>query len=494
MKDLSEKIKEQSMGKLEVTSLHGTPYYLYDIKTLKQRIDMMREHQTDIGLCYAMKAAPVLAGYVAPFVDRLEVCSPGEYEICIRDGVAPDKIMVSGVLKTRESMSRILSLGGAAGYFTIESPEHYNILEDVSKKYFQTTNYSQTYYSTTEKTYNEQASDNQKNTQELNSSEITNNVPKLRCFIRLTSGNQFGVDKTTLEDLINKISESQYLELIGIHYFSGTQKNLKKIEHELTDLAAYGAELKEKYNREFSLEYGPGLGIDYFIPKDCDWNNAETRISFLQNIHRFNESDMTGLMELVEKTGIRKCFSDITFEYGRYIAAPCGEYHTCVADVKTNDGTNYAILDGGIHQITFYGSMVGMKIPYITHSSLHKLLSDEPATNIITKNTFTSKEASENEFIENESAEYESSAQMEYCLAGALCSINDILVRKISLPKLDIGDTLCFNLAGAYCATEGISLFLSRDLPAIIVRDQNGEEKKIRNHFETNTLNGGYDG
>ena len=101
------------MNYTELIKKYKTPFYLYDITELKKRVEMIRSHQKDIGLCYAMKAAPLLAGYIAPFVDRLEVCSPGEYEICIRDKVKPEQILVSGVNKTRESMDRILSLGGA---------------------------------------------------------------------------------------------------------------------------------------------------------------------------------------------------------------------------------------------------------------------------------------------------------------------------------------------------------------------------------------------
>lgn len=393
---------------------YKTPFYLYEIPTLKSRVEMMRGHQKEIGLCYAMKAAPLLAGYIAPFVDRLEVCSPGEYEICIRDNVKPQQILVSGVNKTRDSMARILSLGGA-GHFTIESPEHFEILEDVTREH------------------------NQKNASD----------EKLNIYIRLTSGNQFGVDRTTLEELCEKVIASEYLELVGIHYFSGTQKNLKKIENELTDLTAVGQELKEKFGRDFSLEYGPGLGIDYFVSdKKTDDKNGEDA--------------MNDLMEIVARTGIRNSYSDITFEYGRYIAATCGKYFTGVADVKTNDGTNYAILEGGLHQITYFGSMAGMKVPYIDY--IH------------------TSGGEENDQLQN------------YVLAGSLCSVNDILVRKISLPKLDIGDTLCFNLTGAYCATEGISLFLSRDLPAVVVVDENGEENLVRDHMETNTFNGGYHG
>ena len=212
--------------------------------------------------------------------------------------------------------------------------------------------------------------------------------------------------------------------------------------------------LEEKFGFKFNLEYGPGLGIDYF---QSDKNTEE--ITF-----RFGESSLKELMEIVEKTGIRNSYSDITFEYGRYIAATCGKYFTGVADVKTNDGTNFAILDGGLHQITYYGSMAGMKVPYIDHIS-----------------------------VGNASAGSEKENK-DYVLAGSLCSVNDILVRKISLPQLDIGDTLCFNLAGAYSVTEGIALFLSRDLPAIVVRDEAGEDRLVRKHTEINTFNGGYNG
>jgi len=398
----------------ELIKEYGTPFYHFDIAQLKMRIDMIKGHQSGIGLCYAMKAGPYLTRYAADYVDRLEVCSPGEYEICVRDGIAPKKILVSGVNKTGDSIKRILSLGGASGLFSIESPEQFRILENEAR--------------------------------DFSGSKLV----KLRCNIRLSSGNQFGVEKKVLEELCERILESKYLELVGIHFFSGTQKSLKKIEKELTELTSYGYELSEKYGKKLSLEYGPGLGIDYYRTDDKVLTDEELPL--------YNESYMEDLMGLVNNTGLRDAFGEITFEYGRYIAATCGRYFTSVVDVKRTDDTNYAILDGGLHQITYYGSMAGMKIPFVE--------------------TISSK----------------NSSMEDYVLAGSLCSVNDILVRRISMPSLDIGDTLCFNLAGAYCATEGISLFLSRDIPAIIVRTVDGAEKLLRDHIEINTYNGGYNG
>ena len=40
---------------------------------------------------------------------------------------------------------------------------------------------------------------------------------------------------------------------------------------------------------------------------------------------------------------------------GRFIASECGYYCTEVVDRKCNNGSEYAIVDGGIHQINYYG-------------------------------------------------------------------------------------------------------------------------------------------
>ena len=74
-------------------------------------------------------------------------------------------------------------------------------------------------------------------------------------------------------------------------------------------------------------------------------------------------------------------------------------------------------------------------------------------------------------------------------LCGALCSMNDILVKQAALPPLRVGDTLCFENAGAYCVTEGMSLFLSRDLPAVYLRETDGTIRRVRDNYETAALN-----
>jgi iron complex outermembrane receptor protein len=74
-------------------------------------------------------------------------------------------------------------------------------------------------------------------------------------------------------------------------------------------------------------------------------------------------------------------------------------------------------------------------------------------------------------------------------IVGSLCSMNDIMAKQVPLPEVSVGDTLCFENTGAYCMTEGISLFLSRDIPAVWLIRTDGTRVCVRETFETAVLN-----
>ena len=183
----------------EARDKFGSPLYIFDLDKLKERVMMIKERVKSAQCCYAMKANPFLIKPMNEYVDKYEVCSPGEYEICHRMGIDPKKIVVSGVNKTHESMDRIMKLSGGKGIFTIESEEHYDILSKVCA---------------------EQQTD-------------------IKVIIRLSSGNQFGVDKDMFEHIASEIADDKHLELYGLHYYSGTQKKLSKVEKELAMLDEY---------------------------------------------------------------------------------------------------------------------------------------------------------------------------------------------------------------------------------------------------------------
>ena len=382
----------------------GTPSYIFDLNIFNDNIRCMRENiQRDTSICYAMKANPFIVKYLSDKVDRLEVCSPGEYEICIRENIEPDKIVVSGVNKTKESIDRILEYSKGKGIYTIESMNHYEILSKCAsdKKY------------------------------------------KIGVIIRLTSGNQFGVDKVLFEELVEKIVKDGNLELLGLHYYSGTQKKISKIEKEIKELDEYAGYIKDKYVLGyFELEYGPGLLVPYF--QDSKVQESKEQLKelniILKNIKNYDKT---------------------TLEFGRFITANAGYYLTRINDVKNTDETGYIIVDGGIHQINYYGQVMGMKKPYMsiidTEGNVHSIedAQDVPKWNI----------------------------------CGSLCTVNDVIVRGVSIDNPKKDDIFVFENVGAYSVTEGMALFLSRELPQVVLYNVDGKLEMVRNRHELYYLN-----
>ena len=381
----------------DVTKNIQTPCYVFDTDIFVTRAQRVKAAFGErVGLCYSIKANPFLTAYLPEVFDNLEVCSPGELNICETVGADTHRIIFSGVNKTKEDVSRAFSDGVAI--FTAESRKHLDLINEVSRE----------------------------------------NGAVSKVILRLAHGSQFGIDREELCSLIEHRGDFANVQIIGLHYFTGTQKTkAKTIEKELGLLDELLCELKEKYDYTAShVEYGTGLAVEYY--KDF---TEESELALLDEAAVFVRS-------FAEKY-------PLTVEMGRFFAAPCGYYLTSVNDIKTTDGINYVICDGGINQLNYYGQNMAMKIPPI-------------------------------ERLDDKEGEI-----TDYCLCGSLCTTADILVRKVSLPKLSVGDTLIFSKCGAYSVCEGIAVFLSRRLPAVCVYSEKNGFEKLRTQLDTYTLNCG---
>lgn len=380
---------------MDITKLCGTAYYVFDYRLLRKREEYLRSLLGDkIALAYAIKANPFLVNGLKDRVERLEICSPGESNICDKLGIDPKMTVISGVNKTPAFIERLVKDTDGRIY-TVESLTQFRLLESLSGKYGK----------------------------------------RLTVLLRLTNDSQFGINEEDIEEIIAHREQYPALEFRGIQFFSGTQKtSAKKLKREISHLDTFLLDLEEKYGYHSpELEYGTGFPVAYF-GEDLD-----------------EESLVLGFRQLLEEM---RWQGHITLELGRSLAASCGSYFTHVADKKTNHGQNYLIVDGGMHQMVYYGQYMGMKIPKVTLCGKERLA---PA-------------GSWNVF-------------------GSLCSMNDILVKALPLPDVQIGDTLRFDNTGAYCVTEGISLFLSRELPAVYLIDSEGALTCARNPVETFPFN-----
>lgn len=371
-------------------------WYEFDMGAVRRRLAYLRGLLPEgIALAYAVKANTFLIRDMIPWVERFEVCSPGELRICDDLGVPPEKTVISGVYKTPEFIEELV--GSSEGrLYTVESMTQFRQLRELSRRYGK-------------------------------------RIPLL---LRLTNDSQFGINEEDIRVIVENRGEYPLLELRGVQFFSGTQKtSLKKLARELRSLEALLQSLQEEYGyRAQELEYGPGFPVAYYEGEELD-----------------EEALIGGFAQLL--TGMR--FSGhVTLELGRSIAACCGKYYAHVVDLKHNKGQNYLLLDGGMHQIVYFGQYMGMKHPVLTVPGKER----EPV-----------------------------GACWNIC--GSLCSMNDILAKAVPLPEMAIGDSLCFHNTGAYCMTEGISLFLSRDIPEVYLIREDGQRVLVRRRFETAPLN-----
>ena len=177
----------------QLCALSGTPAYVFDTDVFRDRIARTsRLLGSRAKLCYAMKANPFLAGTAE--LDRYEVCSPGEFAICERIGIPMSRIVLSGVYKAETDLKRVIPAYGKLLTFTAESLRQF---------------------------------------QQINAIAQANGLC-VRLLLRLSSGNQFGIERNEIIDLIKKRSLFTGVDIIGLQHFSGTQRHsLGEYEKEL---------------------------------------------------------------------------------------------------------------------------------------------------------------------------------------------------------------------------------------------------------------------
>lgn len=402
------------MKKEELKNLIGsgkviTPCYILDKDQLDAHVDkvcdLVKVKAGDkINLCYAMKANAMITDIMAKKVKHIEVCSPGEFEICKALKIPGEKIILSGVNKTAENIRDAVEYG--VDIITLESVKHYNLVKDMVKS---------------------------------NGAGVT-------VLPRLSGGAQFGMSEEEVESVISDSKGVPAIDVIGIHFFTGTQKkNLEKDKEEIDYSVSFINSLKEKY--EFTprlLEYGAGLAVPYFEGDDFD--------------HVYD-----GFSEITEYIAGLDLEYEVGIELGRFFAFGSMIYLTAIDDLKRVKDTNICIVDGGIHHINYYGQNMAMRVPVIDLFKTDK----------------------QQEFIAGK-VDYSDS---NWKVCGSLCTFADILVRKVTLDKPELGDVLAFYNTGAYSMTESPALFLSRRMPSVYSYSEKEGLSVLRKAMDTCSIN-----
>ena len=415
------------------TQAAQTPAYVFDTDALRSRVEFIRAATNgQVRIIYAIKANPFLVPYLVDVVDAYEICSPGEERICERYGIPASMMVLSGVNKQAGDFEHAFDYAASGDtdglpVCTVES---------------------------------------------LSQLEMLSRTVKSEILLRVTSGNQFGLDPEDVVKIVREREKYPNLKIIGLQLYTGTQKTRKKIiEREVRKIDELIARIKEECGydiREF--EYGPGLPVNYFVDGDP-----------------VDDADVLG--HVMECLNGMQWKGTVSLEMGRFLAAGCGSYVTRIVDIKHSRGVNYCIVDGGIHQINYFGQKMAMRYPFmLMKNGTTEELCAKDACAGDTSSAGTASAMGNADCTEDIACPETATENYEIC--GSLCTVSDVIIRQVPLANPETGDILVFERTGAYSVTEGISLFLSRDLPRIYIK--NGTElREIRKQIQTEELNYG---
>ncbi len=287
----------------------GTPFYVYSTATLERHFylfdDALKEF--DHLVCYAMKAASnqAIIKTLAALGAGMDVVSGGEYQRAINAGVPTDRIIFSGVGKTRAEMEMIVR--GGVRQVNIESEAEMLILDEIARA----------------------------NSQKVPVAIRVNPDVDAKTHSKIATGkseNKFGIPISKARDVYAMAGKLKGLDVIGIDVHIGSQVTdlepfalaYKKVAELTKILRADGHDIRR-------LDLGGGLGIPYSrsngplpLPKDY--------------------GEMVG-----REVGHLGC--ELEIEPGRLIAGNAGLLVSSVIYIKQGEERNFLILDAAMNDL-----------------------------------------------------------------------------------------------------------------------------------------------
>ena len=287
----------------------GTPVYVYSRATLERHAQVFAEGLADLDaplIAFAVKANPNLAvlrvlarqGYGA------DVVSGGELARALAAGMPPERIVFSGVGKTREEMRRALDAG--IRQLNIESEEEGRELAELAASLGK----------------------------------------RARCVLRvnpdvdagthdkITTGkadNKFGVPIARARELFDALAGLDGLALTGVAVHIGSQlASLEPLEAAFAKIGALVDELREAGHTVDTVDLGGGLGVPYkageTYPSPAEYGAMVARVTKGWNVQ-------------------------LVFEPGRVIAGNAGILLTRTIRVKRGVAHPFYVLDAAMNDL-----------------------------------------------------------------------------------------------------------------------------------------------
>lgn len=348
-----------------------TPFYFYDVNLLRDTLEAVKKETEKYGFTehYAIKANanPTLLRLISSYGFGADCVSGGEVKAALEAGFDPSKIVFAGVGKADWEIET--AIDGGIFCFNVESVPEVEIINEIA------------------------ASKGRRVSVEI---RVNPNVDA-HTHAKITTGlseNKFGINLSQLQSVIDKIKSLSNIDLIGLHFHIGSQITdlqvfallCNKVNEIVADLASKGINFS-------NLNFGGGLGVDYYEPD----SNAMP--------------EFADYFKIFDKNVKRDNGSHIHFELGRAIVAQCGSLISRVLYVKEGEVKRFAILDAGFTEL----------IRPAMYDAYHK--------------------------IENLTS---SDEELNYDVVGPICESSDVFGKDVKLNAVKRGDFVALRSAGAY--------------------------------------------
>ncbi|SPF75144.1 Diaminopimelate decarboxylase [Aliiroseovarius pelagivivens] len=293
----------------EIAAEVGTPFYVYSSATLKRHIGLFNEalDWADHLVCFAVKSNSNLAvlKLLGEMGAGMDVVSGGEYRRAIAAGVPGERIVFSGVGKTRDEMR--LALTNGIRQFNLESEPEMRVLSEVAGELGVV-------------------------------APVTVRVnPDVdaKTHAKISTGkseNKFGIPIARAREVYAEIASLPGLKAVGIDVHIGSQlTELQPFREAYEKVAELTEALREDGHDITRLDLGGGLGIPY---------------------ERSNEAPPLPIEygQMVKETvGHLGC--EIEIEPGRLVSGNAGIMVTSVIYVKEGEGQDFLIVDAAMNDL-----------------------------------------------------------------------------------------------------------------------------------------------
>ena len=132
--------------------------------------------------------------------------------------------------------------------------------------------------------------------------------------------------------------------------------------------------------------------------------------------------------------------------------------------------------------MNYYGQTMAMKLPFCQHLKPET----KEIKNIAEAQTETGVYGCD---VTDDMNAAGSGQETLWNICGSLCTVSDVIVKQLKLKDAQIGEVLVFERVGAYSVTEGIYLFLSRDLPSVLMYSQKSGVRIVREAMPSYKIN-----